>query len=261
MSNLQLRILSGAVFGTVVLGATWFGGWPFRVLCLVIGAGVYVEWRKITGTASNALLVRAAELVLIAAFALLVAGFPPIPVFGLVFVAALLAIVAKFAGHSTGWLASGVLYAGFPAASLAFLRADHGEGFATVMILFAIVWGTDIFAYFVGRSLGGPKLAPTISPGKTWSGAVGGTAAAVAAGLAVAAWFGPAGNPVFPLVIVLVSAWSQMGDLFESWVKRRFGVKDSGTMIPGHGGMMDRVDGLAAAASALYVLSAAAELL
>lgn len=261
LSNLQLRIISGAFFGVVVLAAVWLGGWPFRILCAFMAAGVFVEWRKITGTASAGLLVRVCEVLFIAALGSMIAGMPPMVVFGLLSASVVAGFVARFSGVSTIWLPAGIAYAGFPAACLAFLRGGDETGLVTALLLFATVWATDIFAYFVGRSLGGPKLAPSISPGKTWTGAVGGVAAAVAATLAVAAWYGPAGSPVFPFVIALVSVWGQIGDLFESWVKRRFGVKDSGTMIPGHGGMMDRVDGLAAAAAALYALNAIARLI
>jgi phosphatidate cytidylyltransferase len=261
LSNLQLRIISGAFFGLIVLAAVWFGGLPFRILCAFMAAGVFVEWRKITGTASSALLVRLGEILFIASLGAMIAGMPPLVVFGLLFAAISAALIGKTVGISTGWLAAGIAYAGVPAACLAFLRGSDETGLVTALLLFATVWATDIFAYFVGRSLGGPKLAPSISPGKTWTGAVGGVAAAVAATLAVAAWFGPAGSLVFPFVIALVSVWGQIGDLFESWVKRRFGVKDSGTMIPGHGGMMDRVDGLVAAATALYALNAVTRLI
>lgn len=254
LSNLQLRLISAVILAAIVLGLTWFGGMPFRLLAVVIGAGVFVEWRRITDGGPKLWLVKAAEFLLILAFALLLAGLPPLIVFAAVFVAALVGFAAKFAGQTTAWLGWGILYAGVPAASLAFLRGDHFDGLFTVLFLFALVWSTDIFAYFVGRSLGGKKLAPSISPGKTWSGAIGGAAAAVAAGLGVAALAGPVGNPMLPVIIVLVSAWSQMGDLFESWVKRKFGVKDSGTIIPGHGGVMDRVDALVAAATALYLV-------
>ncbi len=199
--------------------------------------------------------MRFTEFVFIAAIGALIAEMPPQVVFFILGVASLFAFAAHFFGRATGWLAGGIIYAGVPSASLAFLRGTDDSGLFATLVLFATVWATDIFAYFVGRSLGGPKLAPSISPGKTWSGAIGGLAAAVAAAMAAAAWYGPVGNPVFPVVIVLVSIWSQLGDLFESWVKRRFGVKDSGTMIPGHGGMMDRVDGLAAGATALYMVN------
>jgi phosphatidate cytidylyltransferase len=126
-----------------------------------------------------------------------------------------------------------------------------------MLFIFAVVWATDIFAYFIGRAIGGPKLAPPISPGKTWSGAIGGTLASVLAGLAVVYL---AGEPVgFGLVavILLLSIASQIGDLFESWIKRRFGVKDSSRLIPGHGGVMDRVDGLVSACFVAFLVGLA----
>jgi phosphatidate cytidylyltransferase len=140
--------------------------------------------------------------------------------------------------------------------SLAWLRdADHA-GLVAILFLFAVVWATDIAAFFVGRSLGGPKLAPAISPGKTQSGALGGAAGGVLAGVALAAFADLDNLPLMALLAFLLSVVSQIGDLFESWVKRRHGVKDSGNLIPGHGGVMDRVDGLVAAAFALYVVGA-----
>jgi len=117
-----------------------------------------------------------------------------------------------------------------------------------------VVWATDIFAYFVGRAIGGPKLAPSISPGKTQSGALGGAIGGVIAGLLLAAAAGAGHLGMLSVVALALSVISQAGDLFESWVKRRHGAKDSGTLIPGHGGVMDRVDGLVAAAFALYVI-------
>jgi phosphatidate cytidylyltransferase len=254
LSNLQLRIASAVVLGAVVLVLTWFGGLPFRLLAIAMGAGVYVEWRKITGISNTRLLARAAELLFILSLAAILAKLPPHLVFSIICVAALVGIVAAIAGHSTKWLPIGILYAAIPAASLAILRGHGFHGLFMVLFLFALVWSTDIFAYFVGRSLGGAKLAPRISPNKTWSGAIGGTAAAVAAGLGIAALAGPVGNPILPIAIVVISIVAQVGDLFESWIKRLFGVKDSGTLIPGHGGVMDRVDGLAVAAVALYLV-------
>jgi phosphatidate cytidylyltransferase len=253
MSNLQLRIISGIVLATTVLLATFAGGIWFRLLAVVMGASVYVEWRSITGCKPVTLVGRGAELLFVLSLAAIVVPLPAPVVFLLLLGSTLVGLLA-FGEKAKFWLGTGMAYAGFPAASLANLRADSNNGLFLVLFLFAIVWATDIFAYFVGRSLGGPKLAPTISPGKTVSGAIGGLAAAVAAGLAIAMASGPAGNPLLVLLIVLVSVVSQAGDLFESWVKRRNGVKDSGTIIPGHGGVMDRVDGLAVAAFALYVL-------
>ena len=139
-----------------------------------------------------------------------------------------------------------------PASRWPILRGGDQAGLIAILFLFAVVWATDILAYFVGRALGGPKLAPSISPGKTWSGAVGGALG----GRCSPAWrlrrrtgWGGRGPALVALLLAIVS---QFGDLFESFVKRRSGVKDSSHIIPGHGGVMDRVDGLVAAAFTLY---------
>lgn len=254
LSNLQLRILSGAVLAFVVLAATLAGGIWFRLIAVAIGAGIWIEWRRVTGCLPVTLVARLSELILYVCLASLLVPVPPFAALGILTLSIVVALFGRFGGQATFWMPTGLAYSGLPAISLAYLRGDGAQGLFMVLLLFAIVWATDIFAYFVGRSIGGRKLAPSISPGKTWSGAVGGAAAAVAAGLAVAMVSGPTGNPLVVLVILAVSTVSQAGDLFESWVKRTFGVKDSGTIIPGHGGIMDRVDGLAVAAVALYVL-------
>lgn len=252
LSNLQVRIISAVVLGAIVLIVTYFGGIAFRVLAVVMGAAVFVEWRTITGQSSGAIVNRMGELLLVLSFALLIADMPPIFVFGTIAIAALAGVAATFIGTASRWLPIGVLYAAIPAASLAFLRSDDAGGLLNILILFGLVWSTDIFAYFVGRAIGGPKLAPGISPNKTWSGAIGGAAAAFVVGFFVTAGKNTSNFVLLPLVTLLLSIVSQAGDLFESWVKRKFGVKDSGMIIPGHGGMMDRVDGLAVAATALY---------
>ncbi|MBF0560435.1 MAG: phosphatidate cytidylyltransferase [Alphaproteobacteria bacterium] len=145
-----------------------------------------------------------------------------------------------------GWLVVGALYIGAPVAALLWLRAV--AGMETVFWLFVVVWATDIAAYLVGRLVGGPLLAPAISPKKTWSGAVGGITAAVAVGYGTAAVLHTSGVVVIMLASVGVSIIAEAGDLLESKMKRRFGVKDSGRIIPGHGGVLDRVDGLLTAA-------------
>ena len=127
-------------------------------------------------------------------------------------------------------------------------------GLIAILFLFAVVWATDILAYFVGRSVGGPKLAPSISPGKTQSGAAGGAVGGVVAGVILAAAAGLSGLGQLAVIALVLSILAQAGDLFESWVKRQHGVKDSSAIIPGHGGVMDRIDGLVAAAFALYIL-------
>jgi phosphatidate cytidylyltransferase len=156
-----------------------------------------------------------------------------------------------------GWIAFGALYAGAILAAPLVIRADVAAGFIAMIFLFAVVWATDIGAYFAGRLIGGAKLWPAISPNKTWSGAVAGAIAGTVAALAVAAVAGL--HPIAPIFIVslLLSVASQFGDLFESALKRRFGVKDASHAIPGHGGFMDRLDGFVAAAVAAALIGLA----
>ncbi len=146
------------------------------------------------------------------------------------------------------WL--GLAYIGLAWPSLFLLRGGPA-GLANVLFVMVVVWAGDIGAYIAGRAVGGPKLAPSISPGKTWSGAVGGTLCAVLAGLAVARMH----LPVAGLLAFGLSVMAQLGDLLESAVKRRFGAKDSGRIIPGHGGLLDRLDGVLAAAPAGLAVS------
>ena len=252
MTNLQTRIVSAVVLAIPVLLLTWAGGVWFRVLAVAIGAIILYEWLLITGRlAPRSALVPAAALA--AGFVALAFGSPVSTVFGLLGAGLLAtAIDAAMRGEGRG-AAAGLAYAGLSGVSLAYLRGGDVSGLWTILFLFATVWATDIMAYFVGRSVGGPKLAPAISPGKTWSGAVGGLAGGMVAGLAVTAAAGQFRLVLVPLVAFL-SVASQVGDLFESAIKRRHGVKDSSHLIPGHGGLMDRVDGLVAAALVLYLI-------
>jgi phosphatidate cytidylyltransferase len=146
------------------------------------------------------------------------------------------------------WVAGGLPYAGAIALAPVALRADTEYGFLAVIFLYAVVWSTDIAAYFVGRAVGGPKLMPAVSPKKTWSGAIGGLTAAGAVAVVTAQAAGLTGWLPIVLVAVALSVLAQAGDLFESSLKRRFGAKDSSHLIPGHGGLMDRLDGFVAAA-------------
>ena len=156
-----------------------------------------------------------------------------------------------------GWIAFGALYAGAMLAAPLVIRADAALGFIAMIFLFAVVWATDVAAYFAGRLVGGPKLWPAVSPNKTWSGAAAGAIVGTVAGLAVAAVGGI--NPIAPVLILslLLSVISQFGDLFESALKRRFGAKDASHAIPGHGGFMDRLDGFIAAAVAAALIGLA----
>jgi phosphatidate cytidylyltransferase len=160
-------------------------------------------------------------------------------------------------GSGRRWLAAGVPYIGIGCIALIGLRGDGVAGLGNVLFLVAIVWASDIGAYMAGRLLGGPKLAPRVSPSKTWAGAAGGLLAASLAGALVAEAFAPAPLAGVVLVACALGVASQAGDLLESWIKRRCQVKDSSHLIPGHGGLLDRVDGLLAAAPVAALLALA----
>lgn len=250
--ELRLRIISAIILAPVVLLATWQGGLYFRLLSALIGLLIFYEWSTMTGLGRNrfGLVFGWAATALIAfetAFRSIETAL--VLLLGFSLAAAALALLRR----STFWLPGGVFYAGLSGVSLAALRGGDRDGLITMLFLFAIVWATDVFAYFIGRAVGGPKLAPAISPGKTWSGAVGGAACAVIAGYGVIMAAGEAASLWLAPIILALSAASQSGDLFESWVKRRTGVKDSSRLIPGHGGVMDRADGLVAACFLAFV--------
>jgi len=148
------------------------------------------------------------------------------------------------------WLAAGIGYAAVLLFAPLILRRDPALGFVAMLFVFAVVWATDIAAYFAGRALGGPKLWPAVSPKKTWSGAAGGTLGGIAAGVVIVKVMGVSVAPMLVLVACFLSVVAQAGDLLESAVKRHFGAKDAGSIIPGHGGLMDRLDGFLTAAAA-----------
>ena len=253
LTNLQIRVLSSLVLVVAVLALTWLGGLPFRLLCVVIAGAIFYEWTRMcrqNAVGGLGFLPEALMLVFVGA---LIAGLPAVTQLILVAALVLAAAIAASLRGASQWEAGGLAYAALSGLSLAYLRGGDHAGLVAILFLFAVVWATDILAYFVGRTLGGPKLAPSISPGKTWSGAIGGAVGGLLAGVAIAALTGWGGWSA-AAVALLLSIVSQIGDLFESFVKRRNGVKDSSHIIPGHGGVMDRVDGLVAAAFTLYVI-------
>ncbi len=146
------------------------------------------------------------------------------------------------------WITAGIGYAGALLLAPMLLRGEDSLGFVALVLLFAIVWTTDIFGYFAGRAFGGPKLMPSVSPKKTWSGAIAGVIGAMIAAVLVVGVFGEFNKPAIAVLALVLSVVSQSGDLLESHIKRRFGAKDASTLIPGHGGVMDRLDGFWAAA-------------
>lgn len=260
--ELRLRVQSGLVLAVLVLGATWAGGGWFRALWVAAAGIALHEWLTISASPRGGALKGAVWL----AFAIVgaVVLFPSaahalgwsddLAALGLLAIAAVAIGLAEFFSERHLWAASGLVYAAAPAIAFAYLR-DSSRGLVLILFLFAVVWATDIFAYFVGRTLKGPKLAPRISPGKTWSGSIGGTIFAVVASTLLAASIHGLWAVAIALPALVLSILSQAGDLGESAFKRRFGVKDSGRIIPGHGGVMDRVDALVIAALALYLMA------
>jgi phosphatidate cytidylyltransferase len=251
-ADLRLRILSAAILAPLALTCIWLGGLAFAALLTVIAAGLAYEWLELCHrrTSRNTALFAAAPLAV-----LLAAWVGPVPALLLV-IAATAVTIATTGGISPAEpLAFGLPYLSLPAVALVWLR-QPASGAANVMVLLLIVWASDIGAYMAGRAIGGPRLAPAISPGKTWSGAIGGLLAAAATGLAAAAILGNSPMSWRPAgFAVLIGVISQIGDLFESLLKRHFGVKDSGTMIPGHGGLLDRLDAVLTAAPAAALLA------
>lgn len=243
--ELRLRIVSALVLAAAILIATIWGGWPFRIVWVLVAGLVAYEWLSM---ANRDHAIAAAVGVVLAGILL---GFSPASqpaLAGVAAVAALIgAVLTPRVGSRFALELCGVAYALAFALIAPALRALPELGLALVIWSFAVVWFTDIAAYFTGRRFGGPKLMPSVSPGKTWSGALGGTIAGTLGGYAVWALTPAAAQIVGPALVIAgslaASVFSQIGDLFESALKRRFGAKDSSRLIPGHGGFLDRLDG------------------
>lgn len=248
-SELPTRFAAGIVMAALASLLIYVGGWPFRLLVMAGVAVMLLEWGDmhriprawawLAVALATVLLLGGIELLYPAALWDLEVGAesfaPAWQGFGALAVGALLLALASRRPS----LAGGFLYVTFPAFALLLLSWTW---VALVFWVMIVTWSTDIFAYFAGRSIGGSKLAPTISPNKTWAGLIGGMAGAAVAG-ALIAWWLDVGMP-FLWIGAAMGAIAQGGDLYESWLKRRAGVKDSGRLLPGHGGVLDRVDGL-----------------
>ena len=252
--DLRKRVLSAGLLVPAAILCIWVGGAAWTALLAVALALLAWEWVRLCGFSTRrwpgvlvpVLVLMAGGLAVNAAWAtalgLLAAGF------------AGLWALTRPAGV---WLAFGALYIGVAGIALIHLRGDAAAGRNNVLFLFLVVWASDIGAYLAGRAFGGPKLAPAISPNKTWSGAAGGLVAVMlVAWLAAAVMDRAGGLPTGRVLLVaaVIGLRAQAGDLFESWLKRRFHVKDSSALIPGHGGLLDRLDAVLAAAPAAALL-------
>lgn len=254
--DLRLRVASALVLLPLALGALWAGGLAWGWLLMLGLFGLAWEWTRLTGgepRGGDGLLLQVAVL---GAGGLGLAGQGGWGVFWLAL--GILGATLRLERPAIGrfWLPGGMLYIGAAGLALALLRRGD-SGFANVLFVLLVVWASDIGAYLVGRQVGGPKLAPSISPGKTRSGAVGGLLAAVLVGGLASQQLAPGGLGPACVLAATLAIVSQAGDLFESWVKRRFGVKDSSALIPGHGGLLDRLDGLLVAAPVAALLGLA----
>ena len=198
----------------IAIGIAWLGGWPFVLFWALAACIVLWEWTQ--------LMTRSRNTVSYTDFLV--------------------------------WMIAGLLYAGVVLLAPIILRRDPALGFVAILFLFAVVWGTDIAAYFAGRALGGPKLWAAVSPNKTWSGALGGALGGVVTALLVVTVAGLVIAPMLVLVALVLSIASQAGDLLESALKRQFGAKDASDLIPGHGGLMDRLDGFLTAVLAAVMV-------
>jgi len=250
-SGVKLRIVSALALIPPALAAAWYG-WPWLpVLVAAAAAGMGIEWARLVngGADRRRVLVVATPLAasILAAFAYPAAACA-VAVMGAATVGA--QAVGRTA-RAPLWAAGGTLWLALGCVS--FLWSAMNGGRATTLWLLVLVWAVDVAAYVAGRSVGGPKLAPVLSPNKTWAGFIGGLVGAGLAGCAAAALTGDTAAVVVP-VSVLLGVAAQLGDLVESAAKRRFNVKDTGGLIPGHGGLLDRLDSLLAASLALAVL-------
>jgi len=199
----------------IAIGIAWVGGWPFVLFWTLAACIVLWEWTQLVTRSRNTVSSYTDFLV---------------------------------------WMIAGLLYAGVVLLAPIILRRDPALGFVAILFLFAVVWGTDIAAYFAGRALGGPKLWAAVSPNKTWSGALGGALGGVVTALLVVTVAGLVIAPMLVLVALVLSIASQAGDLLESALKRQFGAKDASDLIPGHGGLMDRLDGFLTAVLAAVMV-------
>ena len=213
-------MISSLILAPLALALAYFGGWPFAAFWVIASAIVLAEWL------------------------MLVIGRNPFAAF-------------PWNGSQWLWAVLGVVYAGAMLAATLLLRSDVNFGFVAIVFVFAVVWGSDILAYFVGRAVGGPKLMPRVSPSKTWSGAAGGTLASIIFGILVAKFSGIGNLGAVALIALILSVISQAGDLIESALKRHFHVKDSSGLLPGHGGLMDRLDGYLTAVVAAALIGLA----
>lgn len=254
--DLGVRAASAAVLIPAVLADVWAGGIWFHLFVALIGILMAQEWVNIVHKDSPLQFALHAAGAMCGALLPLDIGLAG----GLLAIAVLTGLSAAAAWREApggpAWRYLGVPYVSLPPIALVVLRDDPGYGVAAIVLVMLMVWAADTLAYFAGRIIGGPKLAPRISPKKTWAGMGGAMVGSAVAALGVGLTLGVPGLWMLLIVAALLAVVEQGGDLFKSAMKRHYGVKDSGRLIPGHGGVIDRVDGLVAVATAAALIGA-----
>lgn len=257
-SGLKVRLISALVMLPFAVGLVFWGGLAFQMLLAVAFVLMYREWLLLCHcprTERLVWLLGGSFLVLTGIGQINGSGTGPW-LMAILLLSGLSILVGALIGRpSLRWAAFGLVYTALPVLALAWLRAEP-DGLALVAWTFLAVWATDVGGYFAGRFIGGPKLLPRVSPKKTWAGLLGGMALAAVAGTLISLVFGYGDWARLAWLSALLAVWAQTGDMLESGVKRHFGAKDSGHLIPGHGGILDRVDGLVFVAPLIAVMMA-----
>lgn len=254
-NELALRVCSALVLVPLAIGAAYLGGWPFALFWGAAAIGVLWEWSSLVARNEQFSVLLAGGAPLVLAVVLVATGHVLSAL--IVVVIGALAAASLTLAERRMWVVGGIPYAGALVIAPIILRSDGEQGFLAMLFLFAIVWTTDIGAYFVGRAVGGPKLVPRVSPSKTWAGAIGGLLVSVVVAVVFAKMAALTSLFALAMLAVVLSVFAQGGDLFESFLKRRFNTKDSSHLIPGHGGLMDRLDGFVTASIAAVIIGLA----
>jgi len=251
--ELKLRIMSALILAPLVLWVTWIGGYSFELFWAVVGLLVFYEFTRMVSTRISFIMHIIAALMLIIVFAVWFSGDPHA---AYMMTAVAISVLASWEAlfKRSFWIVLAFSYAAIPFIALSELRGENLDGLTAITLLFACVWGADIFAYIFGRLIGGPKLAPKISPKKTWAGFIGSLVGALLLCYLVLLYADKPTGTLFWLVIISIAIISQAGDLFISVIKRKFDIKDTGKIIPGHGGILDRIDGLIPAGVVLWAI-------
>ena len=259
LSSLQLRIISAAVLAPIAVAAVYFGGVYFTLFMGIAASAMCYEWCRTSFNNHISSYVALIAIWILLSVYLAYEGSVLAAFLSILICAVGVLALTWFQKSDREWKGAflGPLYIGLPVVSLICLRADPENGAGLTASLFFIVWATDTGAYFAGRSIGGPKIAPSISPNKTWAGLIGGMISAAIVSVLCAQYLVSMDIPMWSVAIVggLLAVLAQVGDFAESGWKRHFDIKDASHIIPGHGGVLDRLDGVLFVAPALYLLN------